>query len=119
MTLTFRSTTSEMVQIIVRDADGSKRVATLERDPNNPRRWAGSVDHPSGQRWSVDTYDPDSTAALDKLAHAFVARECDYRASRSRGHRPEPKQFDYNRQLLDGSDDAPITMSERDNRRRR
>ena len=34
MSLTFRSTISEMVQIVVRDADGSKRVATLERDPN-------------------------------------------------------------------------------------
>ena len=108
-----------MVQIIIRDSDGSKRVATLERDPGNVRRWSGSVDHPGGQRWSVDTFDPDAVAALDKLAHAFVSREVDYRQSKGRGHRPEPKQFDYSRQLHDGSDDAPITMSERDHRPRR
>jgi hypothetical protein len=119
MSLTFRSSISEMVQIIVRDADGSKRVATLERDPSNARKWSGSVDHPSGQRWSVDTYDPDATAALDKLAHAFVSREVDYRVSKGRGHKPEPKMRDMNRQLLDGGDDAIITTSERDHRPRR
>jgi hypothetical protein len=116
MSLSYRSTVAEMVQIIVRDADGSKRVATLERDVGNPRRWTGSVDHPSGQRWPVDTFDPDAVAALDKLAHAFVSREVDFRQSKSRGHRPEPKAFDYNRQLLDGGDDAPITMGPRDSR---
>ncbi len=118
MALTFRSTTSEMVQIVVRDADGSKRVATIERDPGT-RKWVGSVDHPSGEKYPVESFGPDSTDALDKLSHAFVSREVDYRQSRARGHRPEPRQsFDYNRQLLDGGNDAPITMSERDNRRR-
>jgi hypothetical protein len=118
MSLTFKSTISERVQIIVRDTDGSKRVATLERDPSNPRKWAGSVDHPSGERWPVDTFDPDAVAALDKLAHALVSREVDYRQSKGRGHRPEPKAFDYNRRLLDGNDDVPITMSQRDSRYR-
>ena len=118
MSLTFRSTVAERVQISVVDADGSKRVATLERDPSNPRKWAGSVDHPSGQRWPVDTFDPDSTAALDKLAHAFVSREIDYRQSKGRGHRPEPKAFDYNRRLLDGDDAPLIIMGPRDSRNR-
>jgi hypothetical protein len=118
MSLTFKSTTSEMVQIIVRDADGSRRVATLERDLNNPRKWAGSIDHPSGQRWPVDTFDPDAVAALDKLAHAFVSREVDFRQSKSRGHRPEPKAYDHNRRVLDDGNDAPIIMGPRDSRYR-
>ena len=118
MSLTYRSSISEMVQIVVTDTDGSRRVATLERDPSNPRKWAGSVDHPSGQSWRVDTFDPDATAALDKLAHAFVSREVDFRQSKARGHRPEPKRPDFNQRVLDGGDDAQITMSQRDNRRR-
>ena len=118
MSLTYRSSISEMVQIVVRDADGSKRVATLERDPNNPRKWAGSVDHPSGERWSVDTFDPDATAALDKLAHAFVSREVDYRQSKGRGHRPAPQMRpDINQRLSDTGEVAPIVRTDRDSRR--
>jgi hypothetical protein len=95
MSLTFRSSISEMVQIVVRDADGSKRVATLERDPST-HKWAGSVDHPSGEKWSVNTFDPDAVAALGKLSQAFVAREVDFRASKGRGHRPEARPRDLN-----------------------
>jgi hypothetical protein len=109
MALTFRSTIAEYVQIIVRDTDGSKRVATLERDPNNSRKWIGSVDHPSGTRYSVDASGVDSTDALDKLSHAFVSREIDYQQSKNRGHRPEPKPFDYNVSIADdGSSPPPI-----------
>jgi len=97
VTLTFKSTTRERVQIVVVDSDGSKRVATLERDLSNPRKWSGSVDHPSGMRWSVDTFGHDSVDALDKLSHALVSRESDYAASKGRGHRPEPKIYDHNR----------------------
>jgi hypothetical protein len=46
----------------VRDSDGSKRVATLERDPYNARKW---------EHWTVDTFDPDAVAALGKLSQAF------------------------------------------------
>ena len=117
MSLTYRSSISEMVQIVVRDADGSRRVATLERDPGNPRRWTGSVDHPSGQKWSVDTFDPDAVAALGKLAHALVSREVDYRQSRSRDHRPDPQIRDANQRLPETGDFAPIVRNDRDNRR--
>lgn len=85
--VTYRSTIAAYVQIIVRDSDGSKRVATIERDPNNARRWSGSVDHPSGQKYSVDTYSPDEVDALGKLAQAFVSKEHEYAASKGRGHR--------------------------------
>src|SRR5260370_42343698 len=105
-----------MVDVVVRDADGSKRVATLERDPSNPRKWAGSVDHPGGASWSVDALDPDAVAALGKLSEAFVSREVDFKQSKARGHRPEPKRPDFNRPVFDGSDNAPITMGERDSR---
>jgi hypothetical protein len=105
--ISFRSSISEMVQIVVRDSDGSKRVATLERDPSNPRKWAGSIDHPSGQRFPVSTFDPDSAAALGKLSEAFVSREVDYRQSKGRGHRPEPQRRDANRNV--DSMPAPIT----------
>jgi hypothetical protein len=117
MTLTYRSSISEMVQIVVRDADGSKRVATLERDFNNPRKWAGSVDHPSGQRWSVDTFDPDAVAALGKLADAFVSREVDFRQSKGRGHRPAPQVRDMNQRLTDGDFGPIVRDPNRDNRR--
>ena len=117
MSLTYRSTISEYVQIVVRDSDGSKRVATLERDPGNPRNWSGSIDHPGGASWSVQSFDPDATAALDKLAHAFASREVDFRQSKARGHRPEPKRPDFNQRVPDTGDYAPITMSGRDNRR--
>ena len=90
MTLTFRSTTTELVQITVRDADGSLRLARLQRDLSNPRKWSGSVEHPSGTRWSVDTFSHDPVDAIDKLAHAFVSRESDYAASKGRNHRPAP-----------------------------
>lgn len=109
MSLTFRSTIAEYVQIIVRDSDGSKRVATLERDPNNSRNWVGSVDHPSGTKYAVDASGVDSTDAIGKLAQAFVSREIDYRQSKNRGHRPEPKAFDYNVAVADdGSSPPPI-----------
>jgi hypothetical protein len=110
MTLTFRSSTSEMVQIIVRDTDGSRRVATLERDPNNSRKWVGSVDHPSGQKFSVGTFSPDSTDALGKLSQAFVSREVDYRQSKGRGHRPEPGMRDPNVSIRDDGSAPPTIM---------
>jgi hypothetical protein len=105
MALVFRSTTSEMVQIIVRDSDGSRRVATLERDQHNPRRWAGSVDHPSGQRFSVDTFDPDAISALGKLTDAFVSKESDYHQAKGRGHRREPSMRDANIRVDDLGND--------------
>ena len=85
--VTYRSTVQTYVQIIVRDQDGSKRVATLEQDPYNKRKWTGSVDHPSGMKYSVDTYSPDEIDALGKLAQAFVSKEHEYAASKGRGHR--------------------------------
>ena len=116
MSLTFRSSIPERVQIVVTDTDGSRRVATLERDPNNQRKWTGSVDHPGGQRFRVDTFDPDSSTALGKLAEAFVSREIDYRQSKARGHRPEPKRPDFNQRVPDSGDYAPIVRDQRDNR---
>jgi hypothetical protein len=110
MALVFRSTTSEMVQIVVRDADGSKRVATLERDPHNPRKWAGSVDHPSGTRYQVQTFDPDAIAALGKLTDAFVSRESDYHQSKGRGHRREPAMRDANIRVDDIGNDVNATV---------
>jgi hypothetical protein len=86
MVLTFRSTAPpESVQIIVTDADGARRVATLQRADN--RKWTGSINHPSGENWRVDTYDPDAAAALGNLAQAFASREVDYRESKGRGHK--------------------------------
>ena len=91
--VTYRSTISAYVQIIIRDRDGSKRVATLEQDPTNQRTWHGSVDHPSGQKYSVDAYSPDEVDALGKLAQAFVSKEGAYAASKGRGHR-FPNRYD-------------------------
>lgn len=91
--VTYRSTIQAYVQIIVRDRDGSKRVATIEQDMHNARKWSGSVDHPSGMKYSVDTYSPDEVDALGKLAQAFVSKESEYAASKGRGHRP-PNRYD-------------------------
>lgn len=91
--VTYRSTISAYVQIIIRDRDGSKRVATLEQDPTNQRTWHGSVDHPSGQKYSVDAYSPDEVDALGKLATAMVSKESDYAASKGRGH-SLPNRYD-------------------------
>jgi hypothetical protein len=115
MSLVFRSTTSELVQVVIRDADGSKRVGTLERDPHNPRRWSGSVDHPSGQRFSVDTFDPDAISALGKLTDALVSRESDYAQAKGRGHRREPAMRDANIRVDDIGNDvtAPVRGYER------
>ena len=96
MTLTFKSTTTELVQIVVRDSDGSTRLARLQRDLSNPRKWSGSVEHPSGVKWEVSTFSHDPVDAIDKLAHAFVSREADYAASRGRNHRPAPTLRDPN-----------------------
>jgi len=96
VSLTFRSTVSELVQIVVRDADGSTRVARLQRDLTNPRKWSGSVEHPSGTKWAVDTFSHDAVDAIDKLAHAFVSRESDYAAAKGRNHRPAPTLRDPN-----------------------
>lgn len=110
MSLVFRSSVSELVQIIVRDTDGSKRVATLERDAHNPRRWSGSVDHPSGDRFSVSTFDPDAIAALGKLTDALVSRESDYNHSKGRGHRREPSMRDANVRVDDIGNDIAATV---------
>jgi hypothetical protein len=91
--VTYASTTPIYVQIIIRDSDGSKRVATLEQSLGNARKWTGSVDHPSGTRFSVDTYSADEVDALGKLAEAMVSKEKDYSASKGRGHRP-PNRYD-------------------------
>ena len=105
--VTYRSTIAEYVQIIVRDSDGSKRVATLERDLTNGRNWRGSVDHPSGTKYSVDANGIDSTDAIGKLAQAFVSREIDYRQSKNRGHRPEPKPYDRSVSVADDGSSPP------------
>jgi hypothetical protein len=94
--LTFKSTTTELVQLLVRDSDGSTRLARLQRDATNPRRWTGAVEHPSGTRWEVSTFSHDRVDAIDKLAHAFVSRESDYAASKGRNHRPAPTLRDPN-----------------------
>jgi hypothetical protein len=91
--VTYASTTPIYVQIVIRDSDGSKRVATLAQDTNNKRKWTGSVDHPSGTKYSVDTYSADEVDALGKLAEAMVSKESDYNASKGRGHRP-PNRYD-------------------------
>jgi hypothetical protein len=67
------------------------------------------VDHPSGTKYAVDASGIDSTDAIGKLAQAFVSREIDYRHSKNRGHRPEPKPFNYNVSVHDdGTLPAPI-----------
>lgn len=110
MVLTFKSTISEYVQLIIRDADGSKRVATLERDLVNPRKWSGSVDHPGGTRYAVDTFSHDAVDALDKLSHAMVSKEVDYKALRGRNYRPAPGLRDPNVRVDDMGNNltAPI-----------
>ena len=113
--VTYRSTISAYVQIIIRDRDGSKRVATLEQDPHNARKWTGSVDHPSGTKYSVDTYSPDEVDALGKLATAMVSKESEYNASKGRGHRPEPAMRDLNQRVDEYGNNlaAPITSQRR------
>ena len=108
--LTFRSTISELVQVTIRDADGSVRLARLQRDLSNPRRWTGSVEHPSGTRYSVDTFSHDAIDALGKVACALTDRESDYAASRGRNHRPAPTLRDPNVRVGQTGNDigAPI-----------
>jgi hypothetical protein len=110
MSLVFRSTTSELVQIVIRDADGSKRVATLERDQLNPRKWAGAIHHPSGTTYQVQSFDPDPISALGKLTDALVSRESDYNQAKGRGHRREPAMRDRNVVVNDVGDDVTATV---------
>jgi hypothetical protein len=108
MTLTYRSTTTEMVQIFVRDADGSTRLARLVRDAANPRRWSGSVDHPT-QRFPVETFGVDAVDAVGKLATAWASRETDFRQSKARQYRPDARQiFDHSRTLPEDNRATPI-----------
>jgi hypothetical protein len=96
MAITFRSSIQEMVQIKIRDADGSTRVAVLQRDPNNSRKWSGAVEHPSGERWAINTFDPDEFSALGNLSQALVSRQSDYREAKIRGHRRALPTIDRN-----------------------
>jgi hypothetical protein len=98
------------VQIAIRDADGSLRVATIERDRNNPRAWVGSVDHPSGEKWSVRTFEADAVAALGQLAQAFASREVDFKESKGRGHKRVTPHRDANVRVDDRGEfiHAPI-----------
>lgn len=105
MVITYKSTGTERIQISILDSDGSKRVGTLERDPNNNRIWKGSVDHPSGETFPLEFHDPnpDPSIALGGLAQAVTSRENDYRQSKSRGHRPAPQPVDRNLRLHEES----------------
>jgi hypothetical protein len=116
MSLTFRSTISQVFKIIGEDTDGSRRVATATRIPGTQERWELQLTHPSGRNWSASFNGPN---VLDALGALVNDKNVEYVQERSRGHKPEPKMRDMNRQLLDGGDDAPITMSERDSRPRR
>ena len=112
MALTFRSTAApESVQIIVTDADGTRRVAAVTRDPTNPRKWSGSIKHPSGENWGVDTFDPDAVAALGNLAQAFASREIDYKESKGRGHKRSSPLRDPNVRVDDLGNNTGATIT--------
>jgi hypothetical protein len=100
MALTYKSTIQEYVQIIIRDSDGSTRVATLERNLDNPRNWNGSIEHPSGEKWTADSFSPDSAAAIGDLAQMFVSRESDYRQAKARNHHRTPERAPLTRAVV-------------------
>jgi hypothetical protein len=105
MTLTFRSTISETFIIIGEDSEGSRRVATATKNPSDQRRWDMLLEHPSGRNWSGTFHGPN---VLDALGELLNSKDIEYRQERNRGHRPEPKPFDYNRRLPDDGIIAPI-----------
>ena len=103
MVLTFASTIAEVFKIIGEDSDGSRRVAVATRLPGTYARWDLELTHPSGRSWKGDF---TGTNILDALGEMLNSKEIEYRQARNRGHRPEPKVFDHNR---DPGGVAPIT----------
>lgn len=112
MVLVFKSTTEEYFQIVGRDSDGSKRVATATKTAGN--RWDLRLEHPSGRHWDGQFFGPN---VLDALGELLNDKEVEYRQSRARGHKPAPEMLrDSNRNL---PDHAPITTSPLDYRPQR
>jgi hypothetical protein len=105
MALTFRSTISETFKIIGQDSDGSRRVAVATRVPGQQARWDLQLQHPSGRAWKGDFHGPN---VLDALGELLTSKDIEYKQERNRGHRPEPKIYDANRQLPEVGDFAPI-----------
>jgi hypothetical protein len=115
MVLTFRSTISEVFKIIGEDSDGSRRVATATRVPGSQERWELQLTHPSGRNWNASFNGPN---VLDALGALVNDKNVEYVQEKARGHKPEPKMRDMNRQIPDTGDIAPIFMNQRDSRYR-
>jgi hypothetical protein len=103
MVLTYRSTIAEKFKIIGEDSDGSRRVAVATKLPGQYARWGLELQHPSGRTWRGDY---TGTHILDALGELLNSKEGEYKQSKNRGHRPEPKVFDHHR---DPGGVAPIT----------
>jgi hypothetical protein len=116
MTLVFKSTTAEVFQIVGRDSDGSKRVATGINTGFN--RWDVQLEHPSGRAWKR-TY--SGTHILDALGKLVNDHDGEFKQEKARGHKPAPAMLhDRNHSLPDGAPDTAIYMDpHRDYRPRR
>lgn len=109
MALTFRSSTPEVFQIIGRDVDGSKRVATATKTDGH-NRWSLRLEHPSGRHWDGQFYGAN---VLDALGELLNDKDSEYRQERARGHKPEPEMRDKSRALPEFGNEPEIVRTDR------